>query len=108
MRVNINDKQFEEVVVVSRNNDLSVELNGTIYYNQVLELGGAHYYHKNGAFYQIEDHTLKPLREDQEEELSNRMNSPMSGTVSKINFKEGDVVEEGAVLLCIEVMKIQN
>lgn len=32
----------------------------------------------------------------------------MPGTVTKINFKEGDIVEEGEVLLCIEAMKMET
>lgn len=32
----------------------------------------------------------------------------MPGTVAKINFNEGDTVEEGKVILTIEAMKMEN
>lgn len=32
----------------------------------------------------------------------------MPGTITKIDIKEGDIVEEGDVLLCIEAMKMEN
>jgi len=32
----------------------------------------------------------------------------MPGTVTKINFKEGDIVEEGVIILSIEAMKMEN
>ncbi|TCJ33508.1 biotin carboxylase N-terminal domain-containing protein [Parafrankia sp. BMG5.11] len=34
--------------------------------------------------------------------------SPMQGTVIKINVKEGDLVEEGRVVLVLEAMKMEN
>ena len=32
----------------------------------------------------------------------------MPGTINKINFKEGDIVEKGSTILTIEAMKMEN
>lgn len=37
-----------------------------------------------------------------------KVNSPLPGTIFKINVKEGDTIKEGDVILVMEAMKMEN
>ena len=88
--------------------EIFFKIGNEIFKEKLLVNDHRHFYHQNGAFYEIEDHSLHSLKEDEGAQLHNLIQSPMPGTVTKINFKEGDIVEEGKVMLSIEAMKMEN
>ncbi len=62
----------------------------------------------NGKNYAIEKEEGKRAEIYHEEKGERVVTSPLPGTVSKINVKEGDEIEKNQPLLVIESMKMEN
>lgn len=103
------EKNFEVEVLQKKNGEITLQVEDKIISGKIYNFSENKYFHKNGAFYECIDSTLESIIENEEDlEISNKIKSPMPGTVTKIFYKEGDIVEEGEILITIEAMKMEN
>jgi biotin carboxyl carrier protein len=113
--ITIDGKEYELDVVMAENGVCSILHGGKSYNAELKRQEGGNKYVVNTHFHsfpvEIVDLHAKYLRnrkKDENDELQDRIFSPMPGKVVKVFVKEGDVVEAGQSVIVIEAMKMQS
>ena len=103
------EKEFCVELLSKKNGEITLQLSNQIISKKIFNFSKKKFFHKNGAFYECINSSFESIIKNKEDlEISNKIKSPMPGTVTKIFFKENDIVEEGEILLTIEAMKMEN
>ena len=111
----IDGKEYIIDIVMAENGICSIIHNGKSYNAELKKQEGGKKYTVNTHFHSfpidivdLQAKYLKNRKKDENDELQERIFSPMPGKVVKIFVKEGDVVEAGQSVIVIEAMKMQS
>lgn len=87
--------------------DLKIDLNGESYKVKAQKINGKLWLHLNGQTIVFEPESKRRGHTATEEIDSGTILAPMPGKILKVNFKEGDTVNPGEVIVSMEAMKME-
>ncbi len=113
--IEINGKQIEIFKHFDHENKIIIKINNTLYNGYVKQLSQYEFsvyiynFKKKFIISTKNNLLLDPAKLDsQKDSFQEKLISPISGRVIKINFKENDFIKKNQTLLSIESMKMEN